>query len=150
MLDIVPISHVVVALAGFLVLYLVQLNRLLSSTPDDVRKLAPTRWTTRQLSQTYHRLEARPITTATYASRIPSRLDRRYIVTGGSGEFGQSFALFAISTLAMSEDPRWVRIHPWSVQTSLLGWIYVQKYIPSTYIRRIHVRSMYGVYTHVQ
>jgi hypothetical protein len=67
--------------------YLIRLNQLLLRTPDEVRKLTPTRWTKDLLFDTYRRMENRPVTTGSYATRIPPKLDRRYIVTGGSGKF---------------------------------------------------------------
>jgi hypothetical protein len=75
-----------IALIVLLVAYLVRLNQLLLSTPDEIRKLAPARWTKELLVETYRRLEAHPITARSYAARIPPKLERRYIVTGGSGE----------------------------------------------------------------
>lgn len=69
-----------------LVVYLVRINRLLSGTPEEVRRLSPIRWTKEMLLDTYKRLETRPITTETYADQLPPKLDRRYIVTGGSGK----------------------------------------------------------------
>ena len=79
--------YAAIAAVFFLLVYLVQLNRLLTMTPDDVRKLSPKRWTREKLVETYKRLEENPITTQSYAARIPPKLERRYIVTGGSGEF---------------------------------------------------------------
>jgi hypothetical protein len=67
------------------VIYLFQLNRLLSGTPEEVRKLSPTRWTKELLLETYARLSENPITIANYADQLPPKLERRYIVTGGSG-----------------------------------------------------------------
>jgi hypothetical protein len=68
------------------VAYLARLNQLLLGTPDEIKRLVPTRWTQEVLRDTYRRLEARPITIKGYAKRIPPKLQRRYIVTGGSGE----------------------------------------------------------------
>jgi hypothetical protein len=68
-----------------LLVYLYQINRLLSGTPEEVRRLSPARWTKHMLLETYRKLEKRPITTETYAEQLPPKLARRYIVTGGSG-----------------------------------------------------------------
>jgi hypothetical protein len=75
-----------IAATVFLVVYLVRVNQLLLRTPDEIKKLAPGRWTKDLLRDTYERLDALPITTGSYAKRIPPRLERRYIVTGGSGK----------------------------------------------------------------
>lgn len=66
-----------------LTLYLYRVNQLLSGTPDEVRKLAGERWTPDQLRETYKRLQDNPID---YTDKLPPKLDRRYVVTGGSGE----------------------------------------------------------------
>lgn len=76
------IAYMVIALP---VIYLFQLNRLLSRTPEEVRKLSPTRWTKELLQETYAKLSQKPISIATYADQLPPKLERRYIVTGGSG-----------------------------------------------------------------
>lgn len=71
-----------------LLVYLFQINRLLSGTPEDLLRLSPStaRWTREMLRETYKRLEKTPITTESYAHQLPPKLQRRYIVTGGSGE----------------------------------------------------------------
>lgn len=73
------------AAAALLLIYLVQINRLLSGTPEEVQRLSPTRWTKELLRQTYKKLEMQPVATDTYAHELPPALERRYIVTGGSG-----------------------------------------------------------------
>lgn len=66
-----------------LFLYLLRVNQLLSGTPDEVRKLSGSRWTQDKLKKTYERLEESPID---YTDKLPPKLERRYVVTGGSGE----------------------------------------------------------------
>lgn len=65
--------------------YLSRLSSILKSTPEAVLKVSPKRWTKEELRQAYQRLEKNLITTKSYADRIPPKLDRRYIITGGSG-----------------------------------------------------------------
>lgn len=65
--------------------YLFHVNRLLSGTPEEVRRLSPHRWTRNQIRAAYRTLEQRPITTESFAGQVPPKLERRYIVTGGSG-----------------------------------------------------------------
>jgi hypothetical protein len=77
---------VAVAVISLLAVYLFQINRLMSSTPEEVRKYGAKRWTPEELRREYRRLEAHPIREMSYADQIPSKLERRYIVTGGSGE----------------------------------------------------------------
>lgn len=66
-----------------LFLYLFRLNQLLSGTPDEIRKLSGSRWTPSQLKTTYQRLQDKPID---YTNKLPPKLERRYVVTGGSGK----------------------------------------------------------------
>ena len=71
------------AVAVLVLLYLARVNVVLRAVPPDVRKLSGSRWTTRQLKSTYRGLQERPVD---YQSKLPPRLERRYIVTGGNGE----------------------------------------------------------------
>ena len=82
-----PILSTGIVVVVLLAAYLVRLNHLLLRTPDEIKEVAPMRWTKDLLTETYKRLEPRPITTGSYRRRIPPKLERRYIVTGGSGEF---------------------------------------------------------------
>jgi hypothetical protein len=81
-----PDFAVAVAFVVLLVAYLVRLNQLLLRTPDQIKNLASARWEKGLLRDTYRRLEKQPVETRHYANRIPPKLERRYIVTGGSGE----------------------------------------------------------------
>ena len=85
-MDARPDLAAAVALGVFLIAYLVRLNQLLLHTPDEIRKLASKRWTKELLRDTYGKLERYPVETRNYANRIPPKLEKRYIVTGGSGE----------------------------------------------------------------
>lgn len=98
---------VALALLGVVLLHLISLNRLLSSTPEDFRKLTPDRWTREQIQTTYDRLAEQPITTEAYAAQLPPRLDRRYIVTGGSGIVG---GYIVLHLLARGQPPETIRI----------------------------------------
>ncbi len=82
-----PLLSAAIAALVLLLAYLTRLNQLLLSTPEEIKKLTPARWTKDLVVETYRRLEAQPITTSSYAKRIPPKLERRYIVTGGCGEF---------------------------------------------------------------
>ena len=67
-----------------LVLYLLRIDQLLRRTPDEVKQLSGPRWTRAQLQKTYERLKETPIS---YNDKLPPKLDRRYVITGGSGEW---------------------------------------------------------------
>ena len=75
-------SAAVAALLSLL-LYLFRINQLLRRTPDEVKKLSGPRWTRDELKKTYERLKETPIL---YDDKLPPKLDRRYVVTGGSGK----------------------------------------------------------------
>ncbi|KAL2257092.1 hypothetical protein VTK26DRAFT_678 [Humicola hyalothermophila] len=90
-----------------LALYLVRLNQLLLKTPDEIKRLASVRWTKELLLETYERLKSSPITTKSYARNIPPRLERRYIVTGGSGLVG---GYIVLQLLERGQPPESIRI----------------------------------------
>jgi len=78
------VNWALLAVAVGVLLYLVRVNRQLSGTPEEVRRLSRTRWTPDLLKATYEKLDRNPMD---YAHKLPPKLDRRYVVTGGSGEF---------------------------------------------------------------
>jgi hypothetical protein len=70
------------AVLATIALYLLRVNQLLKGTPDEIRKLSGSRWTAAQLKETYERLQKSPIN---YTDKLPPKLERRYVVVGGSG-----------------------------------------------------------------
>ncbi|KAK1758173.1 hypothetical protein QBC47DRAFT_133782 [Echria macrotheca] len=101
------VAAAIAAAAALCFVYLVRLNQLLSGTPAEIRALSPSPWTTELLLKTYRRLEANPITTKSYAHRIPPKLARRYIVTGGSGLVG---GYIVLQLLERGQPPESIRI----------------------------------------
>lgn len=95
------------ALLILALLYLANLNRLLSKTPDDFKKLVPERWTPQEIEETAARLAQDQITTSSYASQLPPKLNRRYIVTGGSGLVG---GYIVLQLLERGQPPSTIRI----------------------------------------
>ncbi|KAI1464807.1 NAD(P)-binding protein [Daldinia caldariorum] len=73
-------------------------------TPDEVRKLSASRWTKDQLKGAYRRLQENPIN---YANKLPPKLERRYVVTGGSGLVG---GFIVLQLLARGNSPEAIRI----------------------------------------
>lgn len=90
-----------------LILYLANLNRLLNSTPPEVQNLVPRRWNKAEINETYGRLRKSPFTTASYAAELPPRLQRRYVVTGGSGLLG---GYIVLQLLERGQPPSTIRI----------------------------------------
>ncbi|CAN8099903.1 unnamed protein product [Discula destructiva] len=112
MADSLPhLSSLAVAASALLVLalaYLINLNRLLSKTPDDYKALVPERWTRQQIQHTSARLVQCPITTtSSYASQLPPKLQRRYIITGGAGLVG---GYLVLQLLERGQPPQTIRI----------------------------------------
>ncbi|KAI1459761.1 NAD(P)-binding protein [Annulohypoxylon moriforme] len=89
---------------ALVVLYLYRVNQLLSGTPDEIRKLSGSRWTPNQLKATYKRLQDNPID---YTDKLPPKLERRYVVTGGSGLVG---GFIVLQLLARGNPPESIRI----------------------------------------
>lgn len=100
-------AAIVFGLLGLALLYLINLNRLLSSTPDDFKKLVPERWTREAIEATAARLSREPITTSSYASQLPPKLNRRYIITGGCGLVG---GYIVLQLLERGQPPSAIRI----------------------------------------
>lgn len=67
---------------GFLA-YVYRLDRTLATTPPEAKKLAIPTLTDEVARETYQRVQRNPIP---WEKSLPKRLDRRYIVVGGSGE----------------------------------------------------------------
>lgn len=90
-------------------IYLLRLNQVISATPEEVGRLSPqtSRWTQELLQATYQRLEQNPITTKSYVRDIPTKLNRRYVITGGSGLVG---GYIVLQLLERGEPPEAIRI----------------------------------------
>lgn len=70
--------------------WLIRINSAMKSVPEDARRASPNRWTKDQLRSTYERVKQKPID---FTKLLPPRLERRYVVVGGSGKtfrFAQS------------------------------------------------------------
>ncbi|EMT71015.1 3 beta-hydroxysteroid dehydrogenase type 7 [Fusarium odoratissimum] len=85
-------------------LYLRRINRLLKETPPQVGQLRGKPWTPELLRHTYEVLEKSPIN---FDGRLPPKLNRRYIVTGGNGLVG---GYIVLQLLARGTLPRCIRI----------------------------------------
>ena len=67
-------------------LWVYGVNRTMNTVPPEALKVSPNsnRWTKEQMRETYERVKKNPID---IKKHLPPRLDRRYIVVGGSGQF---------------------------------------------------------------
>lgn len=68
-----------------LVAYLWHCDRAIRITHPEAAKLVNKPWTLQQVKEAYRRAETDPIDVRKF---LPPKLGRRYVVTGGSGEFG--------------------------------------------------------------
>ncbi|KAK4224812.1 hypothetical protein QBC38DRAFT_285763 [Podospora fimiseda] len=85
-------------------LYLVRINFLLTRVPENLQHISGSPWTAEQLKSMYRQLQLHPID---YSNQIPSKLNRRYIVTGGNGLVG---GFIVLQLLARGTPPANIRI----------------------------------------
>lgn len=71
------------AAAVLLSLYLYRVNQLWTSVPQEALDYSPHRWTDDEILKTYERVCREPID---FKKVLPPKLERRYVVVGGSGE----------------------------------------------------------------
>ncbi|KAI1103909.1 NAD(P)-binding protein [Jackrogersella minutella] len=81
-----------------------KLNSTLKQTPPEVLAVSPHRWTEQEVRDTYQRIKANPID---WEKHLPPKLDRRYVITGGSGGVGGTIVLHL---LARGQPPESIRI----------------------------------------
>lgn len=74
---------VAAVIAAVATVWLLRINSAMQSVPEFIRKASPRRWTTKELRDTYDRVKQHP---TDFASLLPPRLERRYVIVGGSGE----------------------------------------------------------------
>lgn len=97
----VAVAGAVVALLSF---YLYLLNRAMENVPEEAWAWRGRPWTDREIRETYERMSSRPID---FAKTLPPKLDRRYIVCGGSGLVGGDIVL---NLLSRGQSPASIRI----------------------------------------
>lgn len=68
---------------AFISFYIWHLNSAMAGIPDEVSKISPHRWTPEEIKATYAKVVKDPIDDSAH---LPPKLERRYIVVGGSGE----------------------------------------------------------------
>jgi hypothetical protein len=81
-----PVAAVLSVIIPGVLAYLYHINSLMSRTPDEILRHSKKRWTRRQVLEAYERVAKQPLTPESYRDELPPKLERRYIVTGGSGE----------------------------------------------------------------
>ncbi|KAF2667586.1 NAD(P)-binding protein [Microthyrium microscopicum] len=84
-------------------LYFRHVERGLNAFPAEVQALAPHRFTDDEIKQTYNSISKTPID---FTPHLPPKLDRRYVIVGGSGLVGGSIILHL---LARGQRPESIR-----------------------------------------
>ncbi|KAL2261048.1 hypothetical protein VTK26DRAFT_4768 [Humicola hyalothermophila] len=95
---------VALALAVGALIWLYRINAGMTYVPAEAAKASPVRWTRQQLRDTYERVKRNPVD---FFKALPPRLDRRYVVVGGSGLVGGDIVL---QLLQRGESPEGIRI----------------------------------------
>lgn len=71
------------AIATIIIFWLYRVNCGFKSIPPEVVRASPRRWTKDEIRETYERLKRKPLD---FLKETPPRLERRYVVVGGSGK----------------------------------------------------------------
>lgn len=79
----IGIVWAVAAAFSLVVIWLYRVNMAMQAVPESMINAAPQRWTKQQIRDTYERVKKKP---TDFGSRLPSALDRRYVVFGGAGK----------------------------------------------------------------
>lgn len=98
---VMAVASSLVALLSF---YLYRLNRIMEKIPEEAWAWYSQPWTETEIQETYDRMSNQPID---FARALPPKLDRRYVVCGGSGLVGGDIVL---NLLARGQSPSSIRI----------------------------------------
>ena len=63
-------------------LWLYRINMLMKVVPTAIAEYSPHRWTKEEVKETYAQLSKEPLD---FTKLLPPKLERRYVVVGGSG-----------------------------------------------------------------
>ncbi|KAK4145542.1 uncharacterized protein C8A04DRAFT_26799 [Dichotomopilus funicola] len=92
------------AVAVLAAVWLVRINAGMLSVPEDAQNASPQRWTKQRIQEAYERVKKKPID---FSHLLPPRLERRYVIVGGSGLVGGDIVL---QLLERGELPEAIRI----------------------------------------
>ena len=87
-----------------LAFYLRHVNNGMKTVPHEALKLSPHRWTDEEIRRTYKQISEKPLD---WTPHLPPRLERRYVVVGGSGLVG---GFLVLHLLARGTPPENIRI----------------------------------------
>ncbi|KAK2022477.1 3-beta hydroxysteroid dehydrogenase/isomerase [Colletotrichum zoysiae] len=97
-------ARIALGLVTTLLVYLWKINRAMSTIYPKAQRISPDRWTPEKVKRTFERIEKQPIDWTPY---LPPKLDRRYIVVGGSGLVGGQIV---IQLIARGHPPEAIRV----------------------------------------
>lgn len=92
------------AVFALLLFYLYRLNQAMENVPEEARAWRGSPWTESEIQETYERMSKKPID---FAKVLPPKLDRKYVVCGGSGLVGGDIVL---NLLSRGQPPSSIRI----------------------------------------
>lgn len=95
---------VAAAVFSLLAFYLYRLNRVMEKIPEEARAWYSKPWTETEIQETYDRISRQPIN---FAKALPQKMERRYVVCGGSGLVGGDIVL---NLLSRGQSPSSIRI----------------------------------------
>lgn len=95
---------VATAIVILLLFYLYRLNQAMQNIPEQAWAWRGQPWTETEIQETYERISSQPIH---FARALPPRMDRRYVVCGGSGLVGGDIVL---NLLSRGQSPSSIRI----------------------------------------
>lgn len=93
-----------IAVVALLLFYLYRLNQAMETVPEEAWAWKDPPWTEGEIQETYERMSRQPID---FAKVLPPKLDRRYVVCGGSGLVGGDIVL---NLLSRGQSPSSIRI----------------------------------------
>ena len=85
-------------------LYLIHVNNAFNRVPEEVQKLSAPEWTKAEINKTYEEVCTKPID---FDAHLPPKLERRYVVVGGSGLVG---GFMVLHLLGRGQPPESIRI----------------------------------------
>jgi hypothetical protein len=70
------------------IVHLVHIQWAMNRVPPEINDISPHRWTEEEIRETYKKMAEKPID---FKSQLPPKLNRRYVIVGGSGMGSELF-----------------------------------------------------------
>jgi hypothetical protein len=85
--------NLLIAFIIFVVIVIAHLAHIqwtMTRVPYEIEDISSNRWTEEEIRETYKKMEEKPVD---FVSHLPPKLNRRYVVVGGSGMWIQIFEI---------------------------------------------------------